>query len=345
LPKEVIAIAPRKLVLQEYEENPLKPNEVRIRSRLSSEKHGTNLPGYRGEGRSSKRTVDPKYLIWVDREVERSPFPHRVGNMYVGVIVEVGSDVTRFKVGERVFGYGPIRETHTLSEERANLAPSKLTDEELVCLDPAVVALMAVREGNVKIGEKVAVFGLGAIGLMALQLVSVSGALLIIGIELIEKRLRLAKKYGADILINPKECDAGLELRKLTDMKGVDIAIEASGSYRALHHAIRGTRYGGTIVPVSVYHGEAIGLNLSEEWHINRQVMVSGARVESEPYRDYPRWDRRRIEETVIDLFAKKKLNVEGMLDPIVEFDQVGEGYRLIDEEPEKTVKLAVRHY
>ncbi|MDH5439764.1 MAG: zinc-binding dehydrogenase [Candidatus Bathyarchaeota archaeon] len=348
MPREVVAVAPRRLVSQEYEDPLLKPDEIRIRSRLSAVKHGTTLTMYRGVSPFTEKTFDSKLGLFVKREDRTGEgwavFPMHIGNITVGVVTEAGSGVTRFKAGDKVFGYLPVRETHTVNEDRVQLAPEELSDEEMVCLDPAVVALMAVREGNVKIGEKVAVFGLGAIGLMAVQMGKLCGSSLVLGIEPFEKRRELAGNYGADILIDPKEYDVGLEMKKATDGDGVDITIETSGSYQALHQAIRGTRYGGTIVPVSWYHGEAKGLNLGEEWHFNRQVLVSGARVESEPYRDHPRWDRKRIYDTVMKLFAQKRLSVEGMLDPVVKFDEVIEAYRMIDEEPWKTIKLAVKY-
>jgi len=324
LPKEIVAISPRNIIFREYDEKALEPHQIRIKSCLSAEKHGTTLAIYRGLSSAS--------------------FPLRLGNMTVGVVTDVGNAVKRFKVGDRVYGYLPIRETHTVSEDRVHLAPDELSDEELVCIDPAVVALMAVREGNVKLGEKVAIFGLGAIGLMTVQMAKISGSILVIGVEPIKKRRMLAERYGADILFDPMECDVVSDIREVTDKKGVDISIETSSSYRALDQAIRATRYGGTIVPVSWYHGEAKGLNLGEEWHYNRQVMISGARVESEPYRDYPRWNRKRVYETVIQLFRQKRINVDGMLDPIVRFEDVIEAYRMIDEEPEKTVKLGVKY-
>jgi len=347
MPMEVVALAPRRLVVREYEEPPLKPNEVRVRSMLSSEKHGTNLAVYRGVAPTVRKVFDPKMGIFLQKGSRRmwpSPFPMLMGNMTVGLIVEVGREVKRFKVGDRVYGYLGLRETHTVPEDEIYPAPPDLSDEELVCIDPMVVALMAIREGNVKLGERVAIFGLGAIGLMATQMARISGSTLIVGVEPFEKRRKLAERYGADITLNPEECDAGLEIRRLTGGKGVDISIEASGSYNALHQAIRATAYGGTVVPVSWYHGEAEGLNLGEEWHFNRQIMVSGARVESEPYRDHPRWDRERIYRTVIHLLRRKKLTVDGLLDPIVNFEDVIEAYKLIDEEPEKTIKLAVRY-
>lgn len=255
LPKEIVLVSPKNIIFREYDEPPLGPPQIRLKSCLSAEKHGTTLALYRG--------------------LVHTTFPRHLGNMTVGVVTEVGDAVKRFKVGDRVYGYLPIRETHTVSENRVHLALDELSDEELVCIDPAVVALMAVREGNVKVGEKVAVFGLGAIGLMCIQMAKISGSILVIGVEPIEKRRKLAERYGADILLDPnKEWDVGSKIRELTDKEGVDISIEASGSYRALHQAIKATRYGGIIVPVSWHHGEAKGLNLGEEWHYNRQVMI-----------------------------------------------------------------------
>jgi len=345
MPKELVAVAPRTPVLREYEEPILKPNQVRVKSRFSAEKHGTTLTMYRGVSPFSEKMFDPELGVFVPKPRDKrkmgwEDFPIRLGNMTVGIVTEVGDEVKDFKVGDRVYGYLPIRETHTVNEKRIKLAPPELSDEDLVCIDPATVSLMAVREGNVRVGDKVAIFGLGAIGLMAVQIARLSGALFIIAVEPFEKRRRLAEKYGADMLLDPFSCDAGLEIKRATG--GVDVSIDTSGSYQALHQAIRATSYGGAIVPVSWYHGEARGLNLGEEWHFNRQVMVSGARVESEPYRDHPRWNRKRIYETVIELFRRKVLRSEGLLSPIVHFEDVVEAYRMLDESPGETIKLGI---
>lgn len=347
MPKELVAIAPRKPVLLEYEEPPLKPNQIRIKSCFSSEKHGTMLPIYRGLSSFSEKFFDPKIGLFMpkcERNEQSASFPIKLGNMTVGTVIEVGSHVKKFRVGDRVYGYLPIRETHTVYERDVDHAPPELSDEEIVCIDPASVALMAVREGHVRLGDRVAVFGLGAIGLMTIQMAKLSGALLVIGVEPIEKRRKLAKIYGADAVIDPTSCDVGLEIKRVTGWKGVDISIEASGSYAALHQAIRGTRYGGAIVPVSWYHGGARDLNLGEEWHFNRHTMISGARVESEPYRDYPLWNRKRVYKTVIELFKKKLLKVDGLLSPIVQFKDVVEAYKMLDERPEETIKLGVKY-
>ncbi|MEM2129825.1 MAG: zinc-binding alcohol dehydrogenase [Candidatus Bathyarchaeia archaeon] len=344
MPKELVAVAPKQPALREYEEPELGQKQVRIKSQLSAEKHGTMLSLYLGISSFTNKRYDAKTgLFFPEKEGKGwTSFPMRLGNMTVGTVTEVGSNVQKFKVGDRVYGYLPIRETHTVNEEAVSIAPVELCDKDLVCVDPAVVALMAVREGHVRVGDAVAVFGLGAIGLMAVQLAKISGALKIIGIEPFEKRRTLAETYGADLTLNPFEVDVGQKIKEITNGKGVDISLETSGSYRALHEAIRSTSFGGTIVPVSWYHGEAKGLNLGEEWHFNRQIMVSGARVESEPYRDYPLWDKGRIYESVLELFKRRRLTSQGMLCPLVKFENVVEAYKMIAEKPEETIKLGV---
>ncbi len=341
--KQLFATAPGQITSREYEERPLMQSQVRIKSEFSAEKHGTMLPSYKGLTSFGEKGWDREFQLFLPQRKGTSIFPMPLGNITVGTVVEVGEKVTRFKVGEKVYGYLPIRETNTVEEKRVDPAPSGLTDEHIVCLDPAGVALMSVREAHLRLGDEVAVFGLGAIGLFAVQMAKLAGATLIIGVDPVSERRKLAKKYGADLTIDPTVSDVGLEIKRATKKRGVDVAIEVSGSYKALQQAVRGTGYGGMIVPVSFYHGEAKDLNLGEEWHFNRHTMVSGARVESEPYRDYPRWDRKRVDKTVVELFQKKNLTVDNLL-YTVDFDDVLGAYRTLDEHPERWIKLAIKY-
>ncbi len=346
MPLELVAVGVRQPVVREYEDREPGEGEVRLRTRLAAEKHGTHLLFYRGESPFTGKTFDTEHGLFMPVD---NPEPAAwggvmaLGNMAVGLVEQVGPGVEGLSVGDRVYGYLSIRETHTVPATRVKLAPAALSDEALVCIDPALVALLGVREGRVMLGETVAVFGLGAIGLMSVQLAKLSGAALIIAVEPLANRAALGPAYGADIVLDlAEDRDAGLQIRRATDMQGVDIALETSGNHTALHHAIRGTRYAGTIVPVAWYHGEARGLELGDEWHFNRHTLVSGARLESEPYRDYPRWDAPRVERTVVELYASGQLHCRGMLDPRVPIAEAAEAYRLIDEHPEQSVKLAV---
>ena len=346
MPLELVAIAPRQAVVREYPEREPAVGEVLVRSLLAAEKHGTTLQFYRGVSPFTEKTWDGENGLFMPLDQPKpadwgNGMP--LGNMTVGLIERLGEGVEGLAIGQRVYGYLPIRETHTIPAGRVQAAPESLTDEMLVCLDPAMVAFTGIRESRIVLGETVAVFGAGAIGLMAVQLAKLSGASLVVSIEPLPLRAALARQYGADVVLDLAENnDAGLQVRQATGMTGVDISIETSGNHRALHHAIRGTRYGGTIVPVAWYHGEAAGLELGEEWHMNRQTLVSGARLESVPYRDHPRWDPERVKQTVLDLFAAGKLTAEGLLRPRVGIAEAAEAYKAIDEHPEGCVKLAV---
>ncbi|MGH2559769.1 MAG: zinc-dependent alcohol dehydrogenase, partial [Thermomicrobiales bacterium] len=305
-------------------------------------------------------------------------FPMRLGNMAVGVVTEVGLGVTRFAGGDRVFGHFPIRETQTVEETRADPLPEGVSPEAAVCLDPAVMA-MAIRDAGITLGDRVAVFGLGAIGLMAVQIARIAGADWIVAVDPIGERRDLALSFGADETLDPRagDGDTGLAIRRLTRSEergarneergddtestprssvlggywekpsqvgdlGVDVAIEVSGSSQALHQAIRATRFGGTICVLSFYGGEAAGLRLGEEFHVNRLRLVS-ARAESLPSRDAPGWTLERLVEVTLRWLTSGRLRADGIVTPIVPFAESVEAYRAIDERPERSIKLGVQ--
>jgi threonine dehydrogenase-like Zn-dependent dehydrogenase len=368
MPRELIAIAPRTPRLREYDEPPLGPAEIRIRTELASPKHGTELVGYRNDPVAS-RPYDPAWGAVMPQPAgdALASFPKRLGNMAVGTVSEVGKIATRFKVGDRVFGHFPIRETQTVDESRADPLPEGLSPEAALCLDPVVMAL-AIHDANIRLGDTVAVFGLGAIGLIAIQLAKLAGAHRVIAFDPIPTRRELASRLGADIVLDPtaEGGDAGLAVRRLTGTAaerpepgsrliggyreqptqtgqlGADVAIETSGNTLALHQAIRATRFGGTVAMVSYYGREATGLLLGEEFHINRLQLIS-VRAESLPMRDAPGWTLDRMVRLGIDWLVEGRVKTEGIISPIVPFAESAEAYRAIDERPAESIKLGIR--
>ncbi len=370
MPRELIAAAPRTPVLREYDEPPLGPRQIRIRTELASPKHGTELVGYRNDPVAS-RPYDFAWGASIPRppEVALQSFPRPLGNMAVGSVVEIGPEVTRFRVGDRVFGHFPIRETQTVDETAADLLPEGLSPEAALCLDPTVMAL-AMRDGGIKLGDRVAVFGLGAIGLIAVQLAKLAGADWVVAVDPLENRRELALGFGADVVLDPfaNDGDMGMAIRRLTGPApdeeasrtqtrvtggylerptqtgnlGVDVAVETSGSVPALHQAIRATRFGGTIVMVSFYGRDATGLYLGDEFHVNRLNLIS-VRAESLPGRDAPVWDLQRLVDLALSWLASGRIRTEGIISPIVPFSESAEAYRAIDEHPEESIKLGIR--
>ncbi len=140
---------------------------------------------------------------------------------------------------------------------QANLAPipDDLLDEEvLLCPDIMSTGFSAAERGNVRIGDAVVVFAQGPIGLCATAGARMSGASLVIGVDALPARLALAKRMGADVVLNPNECDVTAEIKRLTG-GGADVAIEALGKQVTFENALRSVRPGGTVSSLGVYSG------------------------------------------------------------------------------------------
>jgi threonine dehydrogenase-like Zn-dependent dehydrogenase len=347
LSRELVALDVRTPALWEYEDEPLKPDEIRVRTQFGAPKHGTELHGYRGDSPFSDSHWDQDQKIFLPG-AQGSQFPRPLGNIAVGTVVEVGTGVTGVSVGERVAGYGPLRETQIWrwgtpgAYPGVRHVPADMSWQSAVCLDPATVALGGVRDGNVRLGDRVAVFGLGAIGLMAVQLAKLAGASFVAAVDLLPARREVAAQTGADLVLDPTTVDAGLEIRHATGSHGVDVAIETSGSAHALHQAVRGLAFGGTVAITAWYNEFRGGLDLGREAHFNRPTFVF-TRAESEPHRDHPRWDNRRQADAAWELLAAGRVDCKPVVQPVVAFDDVIEAYRAIDLHPGRSVKLGVR--
>jgi threonine dehydrogenase-like Zn-dependent dehydrogenase len=142
-------------------------------------------------------------------------------------------------------------------DAQANLAkiPSGLSDEEvLLCPDIMSTGFSAAERGQVRLGDAVAVFAQGPIGLCATAGARLAGASLVIGVDSVPSRLELARRMGADVVINFKEQDVVAEIKRLTG-GGADVTIEALGTQPTFEAALRSVRPGGTVSSLGVYSG------------------------------------------------------------------------------------------
>jgi alcohol dehydrogenase len=140
---------------------------------------------------------------------------------------------------------------------QANLAkiPAGLTDEEvLMCPDIMSTGFSAAERGHVRIGDAVVVFAQGPIGLCATAGARLAGASLVIGVDTVPRRLEMAQRMGADVVLNYKEQDVVAEIKRLTG-GGADVAIEALGQPSTFEGALRSIRPGGVLSSLGVYSG------------------------------------------------------------------------------------------
>ncbi len=321
MPKELVAIAPRQPVLRDYEDGPLPADSVRVQVEFGAPKRGTEMTMYYG--------------------LRGAGFPQGLGNMCVGKVSEIGSEVEGVEIGERVAGYGHLKETHTWNAQRILKMNERMTWKEAVCYDPAHFALAAVRDGQVRVGDRVAVFGLGALGLMSQQFAKIAGADFVAVVDPIEGRRAVAEKTGADLVLDPTSCNVGEALREATGGLGVDVAIETSANYHALDDAIRSVAFEGTVVVVGWAKECKGGLDLGAVAHFNIPNLIF-ARANSDPNRDHPRWSFGRIIDTCWKWLSEGRFDCEDIVAPVVPFADAAAAYEEMDNHPERSVKLGV---
>jgi len=138
----------------------------------------------------------------------------------------------------------------------ANLAlvPDGLTDEEvLMCPDIMSTGFSGAESGDIRIGDTVAVFAQGPIGLCATAGAKLKGATTIIAVESVPARMEVSRRLGADHVVDFRAVDPVAEIMRLTDGRGVDVAIEALGTQATFEGALRVLRPGGTLSSLGVY--------------------------------------------------------------------------------------------
>jgi alcohol dehydrogenase len=141
---------------------------------------------------------------------------------------------------------------------QANLAkiPDELSDEQVVLLaDIASTGFSGAESANIRIGDTAVVFAQGPIGLCATAGAKLMGASFIIGIESDPVRMKMSLQMGADVVLDPKQCDVVAEVKRLTS-GGADVSIEALGLQQTFEGALRCLRPGGTLSSLGVYSGK-----------------------------------------------------------------------------------------
>ena len=335
---------PQRVVFKEIEDLPLLENQVRIQTEFASIKHGTEFTLFSGKSPFSGRHFDAQSRLFIDNGPDDAEADSGVfaGNMVVGAVIETGAAVTNFSVGDHVYGYHPALERAVLAEKNSHLLLSPLTAHNAVCLDPAAVAYAALRDARVCLGDNVIVFGLGAIGLFLTQMLRLAGCAHVLAVDPIAARRQLALSFGATHVFDPLQSDVAVKARQIFGA-GADIAIEASGNYKALSEAMRAARMCARVVTLGYYHGRDTELELGAEWFHNRLELICSMPHWGNPLRDYPLWDEKRVVETTRQMFIRKQLTSNGIIDPIVDFADFAQAFTDIYHHPGQAIKLGIR--
>jgi len=291
-----------------------------------------------------------------------------LGHEAVGVIHELGPGVTGYRIGERVLtgaitpcgqcnfclsgnlsqcggALGGWRFGNTINGvqaeyvlvpyAQANLAriPDHLRDEEVVLLaDIASTGFSASENAQMKIGDTVAIFAQGPIGLSATAGARLHGASCIFVVDSNPVRLEHARRMGADVTLNFNEVDVVKEILRFTQGRGVDVAIEALGRQITFENALRVLRPGGTLASLGVYsEGLSIPLGPFAAGLGDHKIVTSLCPGGKERMR------------RLMELVANRRVDLTSLLTHKFSLDQITEAYDLFSAQRDGVLKVAIK--
>lgn len=216
---------------------------------------------------------------------------------------------------------------------QANLAkiPEGLSDEQVVLLaDIASTGFSGAESGGVRIGDAVVVLAQGPIGLCAALGAKLMGAALVIAVDGDDARLAMARRLGADVVIDYRQQDVVAEVKRLTD-GGADVAIEALGIQQTFEQCLRSLRPGGTLSSLGVYSGklqvpyDAFAAGLGD--HRIVTTLCPGGK------------ERMR---RLMEMVRRKRVDLTPLITHRYPLKDIGEAYALFGERRDGVMKVAV---
>jgi 2-desacetyl-2-hydroxyethyl bacteriochlorophyllide A dehydrogenase len=353
MPRTLVLDGPRQLRLADQPARPLRPGEIRLRARLSGISHGTELSLYRGTSAFADKVFDRGLRAFVEPPAGSvATYPVTLGYEMVAEVLEVAPEVTEVQVGDLVHTGTPHQEETVLDLATSLRAtyplvrlPTTDRPERALFISLAAVALQAVHDAEMKLGDAVSVHGLGTIGLLTVQMCRLEGIQNVFALDPDPARRKLAIGLGASHVLDPGEAvPVGLQIRELNGGAGVDVAIEVSGSDRGLQGALEAAGLGATVVAAGFYQGGAANVRLGEEFHHNRLSVIASIGAWGAPHRHAPLWNRRRVMDTATRLLYTDRVSVGRLPSRRFPFDQAPAAFRWIDQHPQAAVKVVLTY-
>jgi len=281
--------------------------------------------------------------------------PIIMGHEASGVISETGSNVKKWKKGDRVTFDSTVypmddwytqRGEYNLSDNRQVLGvscdefkrdgafaeyvaipehilyklPDSVSFNQAAMTEPAAVAMHAVNLIPISKGDIGLVVGVGMIGLFVLQILKLKGCGKIIALDISKSQLDMASKFGADVILNADQDDIINEIQSHTNNHGVDIAFEAVGTTTTVNSAIEGVRKGGSVTLIGNLSRE---VDLPLQSVVTRQIRLQGSCAIAGEYPE------------VLQLIGEGKINVDAMLSATAQLSEGAEWFdRLYKKEP-----------
>jgi 2-desacetyl-2-hydroxyethyl bacteriochlorophyllide A dehydrogenase len=342
--RTVMFTSPRQLAVRDSSLPPPADDQVLVRTLYSGISAGTEMNVFRGLAPQWHALRDPASGLFVKADSPEWSYPLAYGYAAVGRVEKIGVSVpssAALSEGDLVFSYTPHSSVSIVRWDRLVPLPA-LDDPRLgVFVANLNTATNGILDARPSLGDVVVVSGLGVIGLIVVQLLRRSGVGSIVAADLLEPRRLMAKRLGADVVLDPADNNIAEQVRALTDNRGADIVIEVSGAGPALNEAIRTVGYNGRVVILSWYGSEINSLSLAGEFHHNRPRIISSQVGGINPDLG-PLWSPQRRQAFATSLLPELELG------PLVthEFpvDEALAAYTLIDQRDQNVIQCVLSY-
>ena len=318
--KRLVITGPRQVKFEDVPIPECPSNSVLVKAMVTAISTGTEIRVYR--------------WLPVDEEGKMLhagiPFPDgptENGYSMVGEIVNTGTGVSKFSVGDRVFLGGTHKEYEIAPADDVIKIPDNIPTDQAVLLNLLGVAHIALRTGTPNPGENVAVVGLGVIGQSALAWCRAFG-FQTIGIDLDDSRLEVAKAMGAHAAISPTDNNFQSSLDDVFSGNGADLVIEAASTWKAIQTSMDIARKDGKVVIIA-RHTDQPHYNLVGHPYLSKRLTLKTAYGYEEQGQ---RWDRDHCVQLAIDMLSRGELTIAPMITHRISWQELPEIYRRLDE-------------
>jgi 2-desacetyl-2-hydroxyethyl bacteriochlorophyllide A dehydrogenase len=320
--------APRRVTVREEPLGSPAAGEVLVETLVSAISPGTEMLVYRGQvpaGMPLDATVPALSGSFA--------FPLKYGYAAVGRVVELGERADRDWLGRLVLSFHPHQSHFVASPSELIPLPDGLSPEEAAFLPNMETAVNFLMDGQPVVGERVAVFGQGVVGLLTTALLARIPLSDLATVDRYPLRRRKSLELGARSSLDPETAGA-LEA-------SADLTYELSGSPAALEQAIAATGFAGRLVVGSWYGDQRVPLSLGGAFHRSRIQLVS-SQVSTIAPKWSARWSKARRLEVAWRLLAEVK--PAGLITHRFPFDAAAEAYELLDRRPGEAIQVLLSY-
>ncbi len=315
-------------------------NEVLVQTVLTAISPGTEMLIYRGEFPRDLSADDAISSLQGTLE-----YPLRYGYCAVGKVISLGRGVDESWNGQLVFSFQPHQRFFVASIDELHHVPESISVEDAVFLPNMETAVNFLFDGRPLLGEKVAVFGQGVVGLLSTALLAQFPLAQLVTIDPISMRRDISFSMGAYESLDPFGenflAELQQKLQRGSDYPGADLVYEITGNPAVLNQAVAAVGFNGRVVIGSWYGAKQSLLDLGGKFHRSRVSLIS-SQVSTMTPELSARWSKRRRFAAAWDML--KKVGPRQIITHRIDFSEAHTAYELLDQEPETTLQVVLQY-